>query len=132
MIRAVLDTNVYISSLFWKGAPHEVVKKGLGGAFLIIVSGPIMGEVREKLIDKFDFPLEHTYSFIEIIVVKFFFVEPNIKLSVVAADSADDKIIECAYVGKAHYVVTGDRHLLDIKEYGKIKIVTPREFLKIL
>lgn len=64
MIRAVLDTNIYISSLFWKGAPHEVVKKGLGGAFLIIVSCPIIGEVREKLIDKFDFPLEYTYSFI--------------------------------------------------------------------
>jgi predicted nucleic acid-binding protein len=54
-------------------------------------------------------------------------------LKVVASDSADDKIVECAVVGGATHIVTGDRqHLLPMREYENIAIVSPSEFLRIV
>lgn len=61
----------------------------------------------------------------------FFIADPLLNLNIVKADPKDNKIIECAVVGKADYVVSGDKHLLDIKEYDKIKIISPKEFLEI-
>jgi len=54
------------------------------------------------------------------------------KINAVKADPDDNKIIECAACSNADYIVSGDRHLLDLKEYKSIKIVTPRNMLEIL
>ncbi|MBI2232283.1 MAG: putative toxin-antitoxin system toxin component, PIN family [Candidatus Aenigmarchaeota archaeon] len=59
-------------------------------------------------------------------------VHPGVKLSVVKKDPDDDKIIECAVSCNADYIVTGDRHLLDLKEYKGIKIVTAKQFLELV
>ena len=132
MTRAVLDTNIFISSLFWRGAPYQVVSKGLGGAFTILVSSEILEEVRNVLSQKFKFPVEDTRAFIEVIVSKSEIVESSIVLNVVKQDPADNKIIECAVVGKANYIVSGDTDLLSMKKYDTIEIVTPNKFLGLL
>jgi len=132
MIKAVLDVNILISALFWKGAPYKVVQKGLGSAFIMLVSLNILKETRNKLISKFQFPKNDTDDFLELITVNSEIIIPAIKLDVVKKDSSDDKIIECAVEGKAEYIVSGDRHLLDIKEYKGIRIMPPHEFLKLL
>ena len=132
MIKAVLDTNVFISALFWKGVPYEVVRKSLTGEFLIIISPEIIEEISERLLNKFKFPLADANDFIEIITINSYIVEPKNKLKVVKEDPNDDKIIECAYEGGADYIVSGDKHLLRLKEYRRIKIITPREFIKII
>lgn len=131
MIKAVLDTNVFISALFWKGSPYQVLKNGIEGEFVIVSSSEILAEVRERLLNKFEFPPEDTFSFIEIITVNSFIVDPLLNLNIVKVDPKDNKIIECAVAGKADYIVSGDKHLLDIKEYDKIKIISPKEFLEI-
>jgi predicted nucleic acid-binding protein len=53
-------------------------------------------------------------------------------LKVVVDDPDDDKVIECAVVGKADYIVTGDRHLLALGQYGNISIVKAAQFISIL
>jgi predicted nucleic acid-binding protein len=50
----------------------------------------------------------------------------------VVDDPDDDKVIECAVVGKADYIVTGDRHLLVFGQYGNISIVKAAQFISIL
>ena len=132
MIKAVLDTNILISSLFWKGAPYEIVQKGIGGAFIIVLSPEIIRETEDKLKNKFKFSVENTNAFLEVVALNSFIVEPMIKLRVVKTDSTDNKIIECAVAGNVDYIVSGDKHLLNIKKHEQINIITPSKFLKLL
>lgn len=130
MIKAVLDANVFISALFWRGAPYRVVEQGLGGAFIMVTSPDIIQETGRTLIRKFDFPPEDTREFLKTIVLSSYVVSPTEKLRVVKADPDDDKIIECAIAGGASFVVSGDRHLLDLKKYRSIVMISPQGFLK--
>ncbi len=59
-------------------------------------------------------------------------VTPQQRLRVVEADPDDDMFIECAVEGKADYLVSGDPHLTDIKEYEGIQILTPAQFVILL
>ena len=56
----------------------------------------------------------------------------NLALPVVAEDPADDRYLEAAVEGGASYVVSGDAHLLRLKEFQGIRVVTPQEFLRVL
>lgn len=130
MIKAVLDTNIFISALFWRGAPYRVVEQGLGGAFIIVTSQGIIQETGRTLTQKFEFPLEDTREFLKTIVLSSYVVSPTERLRVVKADPDDDKIIECAVAGDARFIVSGDRHLLDIEKYRSIVMISPQDFLK--
>ncbi len=131
MVRAVLDTNIIISSIFWKGNPFEVTRRGIVGEFQLVTSREILGEVGNKLRNKFDFPQENTLKLIDLLAAHSQIVEPSIKCDVVR-DKSDNKIIECALEGKANFIITGDLDLLEIKQFRGIKIVTAKEFLKVL
>lgn len=130
MIKAVLDVNVFISALFWKGAPHQIFKKMLQGEFLNFISPSILEELKERLLEKFKVPPEKTEEFLEIIVFSSQIVSPRKRLSIIEKDPSDNKIIECAKEANASFIVSGDKHLLEIKEYKGTKIVSPREFFK--
>lgn len=130
MIRAVLDTNVFISALFWRGSPYHILQKGLGGEFLIITSPEILKEINDTLHRKFLFPVDDTNAFLEVITLNSYIVEPEERVRVVTADPSDNKIVECAIAGKAHFIVSGDKHLLKIKEYENIRIIAPAQLLK--
>ncbi|KAB2940879.1 putative toxin-antitoxin system toxin component, PIN family [Candidatus Methanoperedens sp. BLZ2] len=56
-------------------------------------------------------------------------VNPEIKIDAIKADPDDNMILECAVTSGASYIVSGDKHLLDLKEYGMIKIITPKAAL---
>jgi len=58
-------------------------------------------------------------------------VSPSFTLSVVERDKSDDRILECALEAKGDYIISGDSHLLSLKEYQGIKILSPAEFLKL-
>jgi len=129
MIKVVLDTNVFISALFWKGAPYQIFKRILEGAILNFISPKILEELKSRLLEKFKLPPEKVKEFLEIIVFNSQIVYPKKKLSVVKKDPEDNKILECALEAKASFVISGDKHLLEIKEYKGIKIISPKEFL---
>jgi len=131
-IKAVLDTNIILSSIFWRGKEHEVVKKGLEGDYVLVTSKDIVDEVVRTLRDKFRFPedkieelLALLKNFCEIITIK-------TRLKIVTEDPTDDKIIETAVDGNADFIVTGDNHLLKIKEHKGIKIMSSGEFLELI
>lgn len=130
MIKAVLDTNIIISALFWKGLPCEIVKSGIGGEFQMITSEEILMEIKGKLESKFNAPQDKINELIKIILVNSFVVIPTCEIKAVKIDPNDDKIIECAIAGEAHFIVSGDKHLLDLKQYKYIKIANSQEFLE--
>ncbi len=129
MIRAVLDTNIIISSLFWKGNPYEVVRKGVLGEFQPVMSAAILDEITEKLRNKFRLPEGGIQELMDTLLTYCHIVEPTSRFDVVR-DKKDNKIIECAFDGKADCIVTGDPDLLELKEFMGIQIVTAKDFLK--
>ncbi len=131
-IRVVLDTNVIISAIFWRGSPYRVMRKALQRDFILVISPDILKEVSERLKHKFNLPREEIEILMNILLSYSDIVEPTTKVNVVKADENDNKIIECAIDGKADFIVTGDHHLLELKSYKSIKIITPAEFLELL
>lgn len=129
MIKIVLDTNVFISALFWKGVPYQVFREIVKGAVLNFTSPQILQEIREKLLIKFKLPPEKVKEFLEIIVFNSKIINPDKEVDIVKKDPKDNKIIECALGARASFIISGDKHLLEIREYEEIKIISPGEFL---
>lgn len=129
MIRVVPDTNIIISSVFWRGPPYEIIRKGIVGEYQLVLSPEILAEVVDKLRHKFQFPDEKIQELVDILMTYCHVVQPSSKFEVVR-DKTDNKIIECAFDGNADYVVTGDPDLLELHEFLGIKIIKAREFLE--
>ena len=131
MIRVLPDTNILISSVFWRGNPYEVVRRGILGEYQLVISAEILDEVVDKLRNKFKFPEESIQELIDILMTYCHIIDVTSKFDVVR-DKKDNKIIECAFDGKADYIVTGDPDLLVLKEFKGIKIVKAKEFLEMI
>jgi len=133
MLKFVLDTNVLVSALIsGKGNPALLLDKA-GEKYMLFISKDILIEFEEVISrDKFGFKDEEINTIIEAIISVSEAVNPEIKLDVIKADPDDNKILECAVACRASYIVSGDRHLLDLKEYGRIKIITPKAALDLL
>jgi uncharacterized protein len=139
MIRAVLDTNVLVSALLHlEGSPSsQIFELFLRKEFLLLTSKPILMEV-ERLIDEDRIVTRYLLSekrrraFIASVHRLSRPVPTRMSISNVVEDSDDNKFLACAMKGKADFVVSGDRHLLDLDHFHKIKIVTPKTFLALL
>ena len=136
MYRVVLDTNVYISALT-RGRKPEIVLRLSSPPFKrydLFVSQAIFDEIDRVLREKFnwlpkDIDLEKSRIADWADVVK-----PTKRISVIPPerDDSDNRILECADKAYADFIVSGDSHLIDLKEYEGIKIITPAQFLKML
>ena len=129
MIRVLPDTNVLLSSVFWSGKPHQVVKQGLEGKYQLVTSVEMLEEFVNKMRNKFGFPEYQLYLLMETFF-EYFHVVPKISSFNVVRDPTDNKVIETAFDGQVDYIVTGDPDLLVLKEFKGIRIVNPNEFLE--
>lgn len=138
MFRTVLDANQFVSAILSPdGAPAEVLNTWREGFFELVVSPPIIEEIRRVL----NYPRlskihkkssKEIDQFIEELELLSFLSPGKLSLSVVKNDPTDDKYIAAALEGEAQFIVTGDNHLLKIREYRGVFIVTAREFLEAL
>jgi uncharacterized protein len=131
MIRIVLDTNVIVSALVFGGVPRGVLELAEAGQCQLFYSKPIQTEVRRVLAEKFDWPQAMLQEALPVLWAIGTLVSPRITLNAVPTDSDDNRILECAVEARAHAIVSGDRHLLDLRDYKSIPIVTPRQFLEL-
>ena len=67
-------------------------------------------------------------EWIDLIVRNSIIVEPKEKISIVKDDPKDNIFIETAIAGNADYIITQDNHLLKLKEFRRVKVITPEEF----
>lgn len=133
MTKVVLDTNVFVSSIFWeKGAPHKVVELALEKKIFVFTSVEILRELEKVLRRDFKEPDELIHRQISLIFEYANVVLSTVKVDVVKDDPEDNKIIECAVSCGAGYIITGDKHLLNIGSYKGIKIVTPRKLIEVM
>ena len=133
MLKAVLDTNVYISAVLFGGKPEEIRKLSKQGKIEVLISEAIISEIAEVLRRKFDWESWQISQVIDEIREATTLTVPRQNICLIKDDDADNRVLECALEGNAQYIVSGDkRHLLPLKEYREIKILSPDEFLRLL
>jgi len=128
----VLDTNIFISAILYKGTPLKILELCiLKNQIEIAISPELLAELIGKLKYKFGIKshtIENLKSGLESNMIN---VLPEYTTKI-CRDSSDNKIIDLAIYAGAGFIVTGDKDLLELKVYKGIKILTPSEFLKII
>ena len=129
----VIDTNVLISSIFWdEGNSHKIAALAIQQKITNFTSTEMLNELANVLRKKFNQPEDKIENQLALVANYSQIIEPEIKVNVVKDDCKDNIILECALACNADYIVSGDRHLLALKEYRGIKIVKPADFFKII
>lgn len=134
-MRVILDTNVIISALLWGGKPDQLLKK-VQSTHTLCFSPETLKELREVLnyqkfrphILKLDFTIEEAFERLteNALIVS---GTTEYRVSIVKEDPSDNKFLACALAAQASFIVSGDKHLLRLKEFWGIPIITPHEFL---
>ena len=131
----VLDPNVIISALLSpKGSPAEIVKRWQADEFVVVISLALLSELKraleyQRVRKYFKKPQETVAALIKRLETVATVVEPQFSLDVIKEDPADNRVLECALAGEASYIVTGNAHLLRLKEYRGVVILNPAGFL---
>jgi putative PIN family toxin of toxin-antitoxin system len=124
------DTNVLISALGWEGNERDILNLAIDGKIKLVFSKETFEElVRVMDYPKFSFSDEQKAMFILILSTIGSFIEITEKLQVIKGDSSDNRFLETAVDGKASYIVSGDKHLLKLKNFRGIKIVSAKKFI---
>ena len=132
MHKIVLDTNTLVSAVGWKGAPRKVLDLCIDDKLKIVTSNELIDEFIEVIFrPKFKFIQEEIkLTIIRAIISISDIVDPKMKLNIIKDDEKDNKFLECALTGNAKFIISGDSHLLKLKEFEGIKIVNASKFLK--
>jgi putative PIN family toxin of toxin-antitoxin system len=132
MKRVVLDTNIFVF-MAMGGQVGKINDKWRAGKFILVVSENIVSEYLNVLQrPKLHLKSRTIATIVNRIYRKAEFVTPEEHVFAVQADPTDNKFIEAAIAGKAEHIVSGDKHLLDLKEFQSIPIITARKFIEVL
>ena len=132
MVRVVVDTNVLVSALVGHGKPRRLVLKLLG-KHTVILSREMLAELADVLArDRFMIKDSQLERYLSGLVRKSEIVTISTRFKMISEDPDDDTVLNTAYSGKANYIVTGDRHLLALREFKGIEIVKVTHMLEIL
>ena len=130
-VKVVVDTNVLVSALIFGGKPGKLIPLWQRGTIRPLASKEIIEEyLRVLTYPKFKLAEEDINFLLYDEILPYFeviAVEPGPRI--IKKDPEDDKFIRCALAGKAKWIISGDRHLLALKTYQKIKILSPLDFL---
>ena len=129
-MRAVADSNVYVSALNFGGAAEDVLALARAGAVTLFVSSPILDEVERVLIKTFDWSTRSAKDAIAAIRGFTTVVRPREVLRVIVHDEPDNRILECAVEAGAEAVITGDHDLRQLGTFRNIRILNRRHFLE--
>lgn len=133
MLKITVDTYTLISATITKGNEFKLLILARLGRIKLILSPLILKEFKEVISrPKFGFSQEQINNALKQIINISSIVMPSVKVDIIKGDIEDNKILECAVSGKVNYIVSGDGHLLKLKEYKGIKIVRTMDILKLI
>jgi uncharacterized protein len=130
-MKIVADTNVIVSALVFGGLPRRVFELVEVGVCEFYYSSEVQDETRRVLGQKFGWDEPQLDTYLPRLWSLGSRVVPRRHVRAVTEDPTDNRILECAIEADAHVIVTGDAHLLKLREYQGIAIRTPRQFLGI-
>ncbi|HVF69360.1 MAG TPA: putative toxin-antitoxin system toxin component, PIN family [Xanthomonadales bacterium] len=129
--KIVLDTNIIISAIGFGGKPRQILLLVLDNKVKGVTSNILLAELDEVINKKFPALEPDLERITKKIKKRFIFVHPTETMNI-QKDKDDNRVLEAAVEGKCNYIITGDKELLELAAYQKIKILTSGEFLKIL
>jgi len=133
-MRLVIDTNIVASAAFFDGLPERLINLVLEGQVTAVVSKDIVVEYEAtilRLLREYKTPPFRGYFPFPALAAHFDFIAPSSQVKI-CSDPDDDKFLACALDGLCPFIISGDRHLLNIKQYENIKIIKVRDFFDLL
>ena len=131
-LTAVFDTNILFSATGWQGKPFECIQRARAGEVQVVTCPELIEELAEKLEARLHFSADQVaetiadyLGFLRVIQI------PKV-LMAVPRDPEDNMVLECAIEGEAQYIVSGGKHLLELKEYRGIRIIRAGDFLDLV
>ena len=133
-MRVVLDTNVFISGIFWSGNYcSQIIDKWKNKEIELVSSLETIEELVETLKNfKISMPENMIEEWKNLILNNSLLVQVSSKIDAIREDPEDNKFLEVAVDGKADFIISQDKHLLNLKEHQGIKIVNPEEVVKLM
>ena len=128
-MKVVLDTNVFVSGVFFSGPPHQILQAWRGGKVQLVISPEIFDEysrVGEELGEQF--PAVDLRPVLELVTINAEMVSPADSAEPICDDPDDDKFFLCAISAPCKVIVSGDKHLLVKSGYGGVQVLKPRDF----
>ena len=138
MLRLVLDANVLVSALISdRGSPAILLSFWQAEKIEVAYSAAILGELErvlhyDKLRRYYHLPEDEVQHFIRFFKTYAIEVMPSETLTVIEHDLTDNLYLECALAGNVPYLVSGDKHLLELQTYRDIRVLTPAECVTLI
>jgi putative PIN family toxin of toxin-antitoxin system len=137
-MRLVVDTNVAVSGLLWPGPPNQILRWARDGILEIVACEETTAELKRVLqykrfaqrLSTLETSAAEVFAYFLNLV--FFVPTPAITPREIVADPFDNFFLAVASHNNARLIVSGDRHLLDLREYQRIQIVTPSEACQVI
>lgn len=129
-MKLVVDTNVFISGVFFTGPPYDILNAWRHGEVQIVISPEIMEEYQatgQELSSRY--PDIDITPWIELVATMGLMVNPPALPKQVCTDVDDDKFLACAVASRCKYLVTGDKALLATSGFRGVTVLTPRQFI---
>jgi putative PIN family toxin of toxin-antitoxin system len=128
-VRVILDTNVFISGVFFTGPPYQILKAWQDGKVKLLLSPEIFEEYERvgKALSG-QFPSINLNSILSFVTIKAEIILATGLSERVSEDPDDDKFLACALSGKCKVVISGDKHLLRVSGFKGIAVIRPRQF----
>jgi len=132
-LRAVMDTNVLVSGVLWRGVPFELLRWAEKDSLVIYISLEILAEVHRVVhYPKFQQYIDNQQvspgELFAKIVSLCTIIQADQVVKGVCSDADDEKFLSCALAANVEILVSGDKHLLDLKQYQSVRILTARKF----
>jgi len=137
-MKVVLDTNVAVSAAVSpKGPPAEIVRAWRAHSFTWVTSLPLLDELERTLLSQqirryLALDEDEIAEFLAAVRQAAEVTSPTRQIDVIRDDPSDNRVLEAAVSAQADYIVSGDRHLLDLKTHEGVEIVTPARLVAIL
>jgi len=132
-MKIVVDANIFISSFFWGGNPRRIVERIIAGKDVLFITKEILDEIGDVIRrPKFHASENEIHYFMNSIEELGNRITAKNKIENVSIDEDDNKYIECGIAASVDYIISGDKHLLEIEEYENIKIIDARKYLEIV
>lgn len=132
-MRVVLDTNVFVSGVFFAGPPHEILSLWRDGSVRLVISAEILSEYRrvgQRLARSH--PGIDLEPFLALLAVHAELVEAPPLPEPVCEDPTVDMFLACALASRTAVIVSGDKHLLRASGHAGLRVLRPRAFVQSL
>ena len=131
-MKVVFDTNVVASASFWRGSPFDCLAAWAQDRCEAAVSPALWAEYHETIEElQLDYPRRKPVEWVNALTECAELVFPTERATGATPDPADEMVLECALAAEADYILTGDKkHLLPLREFRGIRIVSPKDFLR--